>query len=93
MLLGDLLLDARRAAVLLDAALLGHIEATGQSPEAFARSAVVSFERTASAEEWTSLLSRLQQSEDPGGVCLDMMVRRYLLALQHRAHADSHEET
>lgn len=48
MLLGDLLLDARRAAVLLDAALLGHIEATGPSPEAFARSAVVSFERTAS---------------------------------------------
>lgn len=75
MMLGDLLRDARNAAAVLDASLRGHIEATGEAPEAFARAAVAEFERHASAEDWATMMSAIRSAPDPGRVCLETMVR------------------
>jgi hypothetical protein len=75
MLLGDMLAQARRAAVILDPALRAAVEREGEAPGVYARLAVADFERYASEEDWASLVSRLRQADDPGAACLDAMVR------------------
>jgi hypothetical protein len=75
MMLGDVLREARQAAAVLDPALCARIEATGESPGAFARAAVTSFERHASGEDWATMLSAIRTASDPGKACLEMMVR------------------
>ena len=75
MMLGDILRDAHRAADVLDPELRGRIEAIGQPPAAFARAAVMSFERHASEEDWATMMSAIRSASDPGKACLDMMVR------------------
>lgn len=81
MLLGDLLANVRRAALLLDPELRQAITERGEMPETFARAAVAAFERSASAEEWTTLLGTMQRAADPAAACLAAMVRRHLRAL------------
>jgi hypothetical protein len=77
-MLGDALREADRAADILDDRLCDAIRAFGVAPGAFAREAVVAFERHATEEEWTSLLSALRKVEHPGAACLDAMVRWHL---------------
>lgn len=84
--LGDLMARARAAspafeAWLADSApdLAGSVRAAAterdETPAAFARAAVIDFDRHASAEAWTRLTGRLHNSADPGLVCLQEMVR------------------
>ena len=75
MMLGEVLGQARRALAVLDPALRAEIERAGESPDVFARRAVSEFERSASEEDWATLVSRLRQSRDPGADCLAAMVR------------------
>lgn len=75
MMLGEVLGQARRALAMLDPALRAEIERAGEPPDSFARRAVAEFERSASEEDWATLVSRLRQSEDPGTDCLAAMVR------------------
>jgi hypothetical protein len=77
-MLGDLLREARRAADALDPALRARVEAAGESPAAFARHAVASFERAASEEDWASLVSSVRSADDPAAACLATMVRWHL---------------
>jgi hypothetical protein len=75
-MLGDLL-DAGGAADALPPGLVNEIAALPASPEAFAREALLRFERHAPAEEWATVMSRLASAADPrpasntscGGTC------------------------
>ena len=95
MMLGDVLAAARRAAAVLDPALSGEIAAASQAPDAFARTAVVEFERHASEEDWTTLLSAIRNAELPGTACLEAMVRWKLRRLRRdpAARAVHEDET
>ncbi|MBF0666136.1 MAG: hypothetical protein IR159_11460 [Brevundimonas sp.] len=84
--LGDLMARARAASPAFEAWLAESAPdlaesvrsaaiARGQTPAAFARAAVVDFDRHAGAEAWTRLTGRLHNSADPGLVCLQEMVR------------------
>ena len=75
MMLGDILREARAAAAVLETELRERIEAAGHAPGAFARAAVMSFERQASEEDWASLMSAIRSAPDPGKACLETMVR------------------
>lgn len=55
----------------------------GEATAAFARSAIIAFDRHADAEAWTRLTSRLHNSADPGLVCLQEMVRWRLATRLH----------
>lgn len=73
--LGDVLGGALRAAAALPASLADDIAAAHLDPEQFARQAVARFERQASPDDWTTLMSRLPSAEDPAATCLEFMVR------------------
>lgn len=84
--LGDILARARQASPVLEAwldradpelALQVRTAATrlDLSPASFARSAIADFDRYAEPEAWTRLTGRLHDSQDPGLICVQEMVR------------------
>jgi hypothetical protein len=83
--LGDILASARSAATIsrwlaqADSDLADAIgEAAlreGETPDSFTRIVVADFTRAADEEAWTTLLSRVRNSPDPGLACLSEMVR------------------
>lgn len=87
MFLGQILAEARNAASALPPELRDEIERRGESPALFARIAVSDFERLASEEDWTTLVSAIRNSDDPGATCLDAMVRWRLDAPHCTRHA------
>ena len=56
------------------------------SPQGFVRAAVGEFSRNADPDEWTLLMTRLRDCDDPAAACLEMMIERRL-ALEE-AHDD-----
>jgi hypothetical protein len=82
-MLGDVLREARSAADALDPALRAAVAAVDGDAGAFARQAVASFERHASEEDWTTLLSSIRRAAQPGAACLAIMVRWRLRHLGH----------
>ena len=90
-MLGDILAAARDASSdfarwlqAVDPDLAGEIAAAadreGVTLTAFVRAAVAEFSQFASEEEWSTLVSRIRDSEDPGTACLIVMVRWRLAA-------------
>jgi hypothetical protein len=83
--LGDILASARQAATIerwLTAADLDLAQAIGEAAsregeplDCFARIVVADFTRAADENAWTTLLSRVRDSSDPGLACLSEMVR------------------
>lgn len=57
-----------------------------ESPTSYVRAAVAEFSRSASEEDWATLTSRMKNSDDPGTVCLLMMVEWSLAADRAEAH-------
>jgi hypothetical protein len=53
----------------------------------YARMAVADFSRLAGEEDWTTLISSLRDSEDPGSTCLAAMVHWRLTAPACRSHS------
>lgn len=89
-MLGDILALARKSAADLDRLALPQAlvvrasdaaEREGQSPQSFVRSAVGDFSRNAHPDEWTQLMTRLRECDDPGAVCLEIMIERRLAHL------------
>jgi hypothetical protein len=89
MLLGDLLAQVERAeasgsaaALLGELGLLARVAAAaaskGMEPDDYVIAAVRRFERTASAEDWVTLMSVASGHADPGRACLRRMVERTL---------------
>ncbi|MFW5680559.1 MAG: hypothetical protein ACOC3D_09845 [Pseudomonadota bacterium] len=88
MMLGDMLGAARAAAPDLerwlaeDATLDHRLRAVALAEErslsSCVRAAVASFAHEASDEDWATLASRLRDSDDPGGICLLVMLDRWL---------------
>ena len=90
-MLGDILAAARDASgqfarwlEAVDPDLAGEITAAadreGLAPTSFVRAAVVEFSQFAPEEDWSTLVSRMRDSEDPGTACLIVMVRWRLAA-------------
>jgi hypothetical protein len=85
-MLGDLLAAARRSATGFEG-WIGAVDpdiardmaraaaAAGLATAGFARAAVADFSRHASEEDWATLISSIRDSEDPGTLCLLLMVR------------------
>jgi hypothetical protein len=83
--LGDILASAKSAVAIsrwladADPDLAGAIgEAAlreGETPESFTRILVAEFTRAADEEAWTTLVSRVRNSHDPGLACLAEMTR------------------
>jgi hypothetical protein len=83
--LGDLLASAKSAATigrwLADAdpdladAIGDAALREGESLDSFARIVVADFTRAADEEAWTTLISRVRNSPDPGLACLSEMMR------------------
>jgi hypothetical protein len=87
LMLGDILGLARRSAADLDRVALPEPlvarakEAAAReemSAPGFVRAAVAEFSRNAHPDEWTQLMTRLRDCEDPGATCLGMMIERRL---------------
>ena len=89
MLLGDLLAEIDRAnaagnsvALLDDLVLVARINEAaarrGMQAEAYIMAAVRRFEREASDEDWSTLISAIARSANPGPACLRGMVERGL---------------
>ena len=87
MLLGDLLAAIERAnaagnsvALLDDLVLVARVNEAaarrGMQVEAYLIAAVRRFEREASNEDWTTLISAITGSANPGSACLRGMVER-----------------
>ncbi len=57
----------------------------GMTPTAFVRAAVADFSQFAPEEDWSTLVSRMRDSEDPGTACLIVMVRWRLAAAEPAA--------
>jgi hypothetical protein len=85
MLLGDLLAQVERAdasgnaaALLDDLSLLTRVAAVaaeeGSDPDSYVLAAVRRFERDASPDDWTSLMSDASRQADSGGACLRRIV-------------------
>jgi hypothetical protein len=98
MLLGDIIakLDDEMLALealvsLGDLALLARLEdaagAEGLTPGAFAAQAVQVFSRSASDEDWVSLIGIMGQTSDPGQACLKTMVEFTLRPPVGASHA------
>lgn len=96
--LGDVLMAARRSAGgferwlhEVDPELGGRAVAAafaeGLSITGYARMAVADFSRLASEEDWTTLVSSLRDSSDPGSTCLAAMVHWRLVAATCTAHS------
>lgn len=90
LMLGDILALARKSAADLDRLALPEelvarahdaAEREGQSPQSFVRAAVGDFSRNAHPDEWTQLMTRLRECDDPGAVCLETMIERRLAHL------------
>ncbi len=90
-MLGDILAAARDASGdfarwlrAVDPDLADEIAAAADrevtTPTAFVRVAVADFSRFAFEEDWSTLVSRMRDSEDPGTACLIVMVRWRLAA-------------
>jgi hypothetical protein len=89
MLLGDLLAEIEREnaagnsiALLDDLVLAARVSEAaarrGMQAEAYIMAAVRRFEREASNEDWTTLISAITGSTNPGSACLRGMVEREL---------------
>ena len=86
-MLGDILAEMERAgvsgnaaALLDDLVLLAKVneEAArrGVDAESYVMGAVRSFEREASSEDWTTLISAVAGATNPGSICIKRMVER-----------------
>jgi hypothetical protein len=103
LMLGDILALARKSAADLDRLGLPEVlvarahEAAareGQSPQSFVRAAVGDFSHNAHPDEWTQLMTRLRECDDPGAVCLETMLERRLAHLGAAPEtADEHRTT
>jgi len=87
LMLGDILALARRSAADLDRvalpeALIARAKEAAErdelSPQGFVRAAVGEFSRNAHPDEWTQLMTRLRDCDDPGVACLEAMIERRL---------------
>jgi hypothetical protein len=78
-MLGELL-DGGGAGHALPPDLRAEIAALPHAVDAFARQAVIHFERRAPPEEWATLMSRLAGAGDPGATLLEYIVRWELQA-------------
>ncbi len=87
LMLGDILALARRSGG--DLASIGlpddlvrrAAEAAAKerlSPHGFVRAAVGEFSQNAHPDEWTQLMTRLRDCDDPGAACLQTMIERRL---------------
>lgn len=85
--LGDVLALSRRSAGAFEQIGIadGLPEAVGAAaraeevaPASWVRMAVSDFARNAAADEWTRLMSRLRDSDDPARDCLKVMIERRL---------------
>lgn len=99
--LGDILGLARRSAAQLDRvalpeALVGRARAAaageGLTPHGFVRAAVAEFSRNAHPDEWTQLMTRLRECDDPGAACLEAMIERRLARLAGQGGAEAIHE-
>ncbi len=90
LMLGDILAMARKSAANLDRLALPEALVArardaavreAESPQSFVRAAVGDFSRNAHPDEWTQLMTRLRDCEDPGAACLEMMIERRLAHL------------
>lgn len=90
-MLGSLLADAQRSAGIIheslratDPVLADEVEARaaadGTGIATFMRRAVSDFSRSAGEEDWATLMSWINGSEDPGAACLTAMIRWRLAA-------------
>ena len=61
------------------------------TPTGYVRAAVADFARFASEEDWATLTSSLRDSEDPGTICLLVMVHWRLTASGCGRHSHSHQ--
>lgn len=89
-MLGDILSDIERTsgadgivALLDDLVLLAKVnEAAAQrgvDAESYVMSAVRNFEREASSEDWTTLISALAAGDNPGVTCVKRMIERAVM--------------
>jgi hypothetical protein len=85
--LGDILALSGAAAADLDrlglppelvSAVRAAAAAEAVTPDRFLRRAVADFAETAGPDDWTTLMSGLRDSPDPGAACLRMMLERRL---------------
>ncbi len=90
LMLGDILALARKSTADLDRLALPEglvarareaADREGQSPQSFVRAAVGDFSRNAHPDEWTQLMTRLRECDDPGAACLETMIERRLAHL------------
>lgn len=90
MLLGDVLSEIERTsgtdgivALLDDLVLLAKVnEAAAQrgvDAESYVISAIRNFEREASGEDWTTLISALAAGDNPGVTCVKRMIERAVM--------------
>ena len=91
LMLGDILALARKSAgelqriglpdELIERAVSA-AEREQLSPQSFVRAAVGEFSRNAHPDEWTQLMTRLRDSDDPGAACLQAMIERRLARIE-----------
>jgi hypothetical protein len=102
LMLGDILALARKSAGDLDRLALPEAlvarareaaDREGQSPQGFVRAAVGDFSRNAHPDEWTQLMTRLRECDDPGAVCLETMIERRLAHLVAASEATHEHRT
>jgi len=100
--LGDVLAAARRSTGALEAWLvrcdpilandtLQAADRIGLGVAAYARMALADFARLAGDEDWASLISSLNKSEDAATTCLAAMVRWRINAPACHAHAQTED--
>lgn len=97
-MLGDILADARSASGRLhtflqcsDPDLASRLATAAEQermgPSAYARMAIADFSRSASEDDWATLVSALRESDDPGTDCLVAMVHWRLTVPRCGRHA------
>jgi len=99
--LGDILALARRSAGDLDrlalpVELIERAKAAAAreeiSPQGFVRAAVGEFSQNAHPDEWTQLMTRLRDCDDPGAACLERMIERRLARIAAGAGVLAHDD-
>lgn len=89
-MLGDILSDIERTsgsdgmvALLDDLVLLAKVNEAatqrGVDAESYVISAIRNFEREASGEDWTTLISALAAGDNPGVTCVKRMIERAVM--------------
>jgi hypothetical protein len=90
MLLGDILSEIERTSgadgivtLLDDLVLLAKVNEAaahrGVDAESYVISAIRNFEREASSEDWTTLISALAAGDNPGATCVKRMIERAVM--------------